>query len=142
MVIIPDRIFSRLRTLLVALTSGWWKRNHWFAEFWSSLALMSVGLTDFIRGGEINHLVMFHYVVQSMPSGLFDSIVCAIGFFQLLGLTEQTRWWRGVAAFLSFWIYFCVAYWVSMSIGFVPGSFSAAWAGVNGFALFRQLRGY
>ncbi|MDI2091703.1 hypothetical protein [Commensalibacter oyaizuii] len=117
--------------------------DHWFAEWWSSVLLMAVGIYGFcVPDGFIIQQSFVDGFLQVLPFNLWEVLFIAFGLFQFTALRYESLIGRGIAAFLAssllIWGTLNIAVygqWHFSLIGW--GIFSA----INLYALFRITRG-
>ncbi|CAI3931709.1 hypothetical protein [Commensalibacter papalotli (ex Botero et al. 2024)] len=119
------------------------KRDHWFAEWWSSMLLISVGIYGFCAPD--------HFIIQQsfidgfvkvIPIYLWESLFIIVGLFQCCALNCESLLGRGLAAFfassLLIWGTLNIAIYGQWHFSLLAwGIFSA----INLYALSRILRG-
>ncbi|AQS88287.1 hypothetical protein AA101099_1758 [Neoasaia chiangmaiensis NBRC 101099] len=123
------------------------RREHWWAEAWSAIALLTFGLVSLRRTHDALHATpSTHSFFILMPNGLWQCLLILGGAYQLAALSFETRWWRwwrgsaaALAAFFSAWV---AVSQVIYTFGFNPiVLYVVAWCGVNLFALSRAFGG-
>lgn len=117
--------------------------DHWFAEWWSSVLLIAVGIYAFITPD--------HFVIQQsfidgflefLPFDLWKWLFIAFGLMQAFSLRYESLFGRGIAAFLAS----SLLIWGTLNIAvYGQWHFSlVAWgifAVINLYALYRIARG-
>ncbi|GBQ92050.1 hypothetical protein AA23498_1350 [Acetobacter nitrogenifigens DSM 23921 = NBRC 105050] len=133
------RAHEYIRTIL--------RREHWWAEAWSGIALIAFGMASMLQTREALHATpSTHNFFILLPNGLWQSLLVLSGSYQLAVLVAGFRnWrvWRGSAAanaaFWSLWIAFSQ---VIYAFGYNPiVTFVFAWVGINLYALSRAIGG-
>lgn len=118
-------------------------RDHWFAEWWSSILLIFVGVYGFF--------VTDYFVIQQafidgflkfMPAHIWEILFITVGLFQFCALNCESLLGRGLAAFfassLLIWGTLNIAFYGQWHFSLIAwGIFSA----INLYALSRILRG-
>lgn len=124
------------------------RREHWWAEVYSGVALFTFGLSSLlVSPTDLHNTAITHSFMLTMPNGLWQVLLMVCGSFQICALTasptKPLRIMRGTAAALA--AFFSV--WVAISQviyawGWNPVvTFVLAWAGVNLFAMGRTIGG-
>ncbi|OUI77939.1 hypothetical protein HK18_00900 [Commensalibacter intestini] len=119
------------------------KRDHWFAEWWSSILLISVGIYGFCAPDSF--IIQQSFIdgfLKIIPVHLWECLFVSIGFFQFLVLSSESFIGRGVAAFLAssllIWGFLNILVYGEWHFSLIAwGVFSA----INLYALSRILRG-
>ncbi|QNT78173.1 hypothetical protein [Entomobacter blattae] len=120
------------------------QKEHWYAEFWSSIVFICYALWAKVDMPEAHREwppdLGFTHV---LPDTVWQGIMLVTGVGQLISLGVEKPFLRGFFSVLAFWL----ACWVTLNIysfgyGFHPGlALSLGWAGVNVFAFSRSLGG-
>lgn len=127
-----SRLVKRLRT-----------RDHWFAEWWSSILLISVGVYGFF--------VTDYFIIQQsfidgflkfMPVHIWEILFITVGLFQCCALNCESMLGRGLAAFfassLLIWGTLNIAFYGQWHFSLLAWSIFSA---INLYALSRIVRG-
>lgn len=119
------------------------QRDHWFAEWWSSILLISVGLYGLCASDSF--IIQQSFIdgfLQIIPAHLWEFLFVGIGCFQFLMLSGESIIGRGIAAFLAssllIWGFLNILVYGEWHFSLIAwGVFSA----INLYALSRILRG-
>lgn len=119
------------------------QRDHWFAEWWSSVLLISVGIYGLCSSDSF--IIQQSFIdgfLQIIPVNLWECLFVGIGCFQFLMLSSESIVGRGIAAFLAssllIWGFLNILVYGEWHFSLIAwGVFSA----INLYALSRVLRG-
>ena len=134
-----SRAAQYLRSLL--------RREHWWAEMYSGIALATFGLTSLPKTpASLHATAVTHSFMITMPNGLWQALLILCGVFQVSSLLTVQKYWRlmrglaaAFAAFFSAWVAISQ---VIYAWGWNPVvTFVLAWAGINLYAMGRAMGG-
>lgn len=115
-----------------------WRREPWWAEFWSGLTAIGWGGACVAANGVWPSMAV---LAQLGGQGFWEAAGLGLGFLQLALLLADARWlrWAGSAAMAWFWGVLTLGVWAA-----VPGApgvaIYAGWCGINLYSSVRLLR--
>lgn len=118
--------------------SGIWRREPWWAEFWSGVTAVGWGGLGIAATGVWPSMSV---LARLGGAGFWEQLALGLGAMQLAFLVGKGRWlrWAGAAAMTWFWGVLTLGVWAA-----VPGSpgvaVSVGWFGINLYSSVRLLR--
>ena len=117
---------------------GAWRREPWWAEFWSGMTAIGWGALGVAASGVWPSMSV---LAQLGGAAFWEQAALVLGAMQLAFLVVDKRWlrWVGAAALAWFWAVLTLGIWAA-----VPGTpgvaVYAGWCGINLYSSVRLLR--
>ena len=119
------------------------RREPWWAEFWSALTAVSWSVLSFASMDALRFWPSMRVLLELGGDRFWHVAGVGLGMMQLLFLVCDQRWlrWGASLALCWFWGVLTMGVWVATP--WAPGvAVYAGWCGVNLFSILRLLRHY
>lgn len=126
---------------MVRFAQDVFRRDPWWAEFWSAVTALTWAGLSRASSGELRDWPSMRILIELGDDQSWQLIGLFLGGSQLLFLLCNQRWLRWCAAFLLCWFWGVLTVGVWGAVPWAPGlAVYAGWCGINVFSILRLLR--
>ena len=135
------RVSDRLSFRILDRAGLLFRREPWWAEFWSGLTAMAWSAATWVRPNELDAWPSMQVLLRLETDAFWSMAGFVLGGMQVSVLLADRRWlrWGGAVTMCWFWAVLTVGIWAA-----VPGAPAVAvyagWCGINVFSILRLLR--
>lgn len=130
-----------ISTVLLRNVALIFKREPWWAEFWSAMTALSWAGLSYWSVEALREWPSMRILTEIGSDEFWHFTGFVLGLAQLLFLLSDRRWlrWGAAVALCWFWAVLTIGVWVA--VPWAPGvAVYAGWCGINVFSILRLLR--